>query len=157
VETLLELSEPAVLANVRPIRHRVMRAAEDAGAAGSVVDEVGLCVGEAAANAARHAYAGVPGTIGALVQADELSLTVTVRDRGSGLGPQGEGHTAAGAGRPPEEHGGFGLRIIESLARELSIWSAPGRGTVLRMRFSLEPSRTMPPARRSSGGFGPGG
>jgi anti-sigma regulatory factor (Ser/Thr protein kinase) len=142
VETLLELSEPAVLANVRPIRHRVMRAAQRAGAAGSVVDEVGLCVGEAAANAARHAYDGEPGTIGALVQADELSLTVTVRDRGSGLDPPGLAHTAVGSDRLPEEDGGFGLRIIESLARDVSIWSAPGRGTVLRMRFSLEAPRT---------------
>jgi anti-sigma regulatory factor (Ser/Thr protein kinase) len=116
-----------------------MRAAERAGAADSVVDEVGLCVSEAAANAAMHAYGAKPGMIGALVQADELSLTVTVRDRGSGVESP---CAAAGSHRLPGEGGGFGLRIIENLARDVSIWSAPGRGTVLRMRFSLEAPRT---------------
>ena len=151
VETRLELSEPAVPANVRPVRHRVMRAALKAGASREVADEIGLCVGEAVANAVRHAYdgAGEDGTIGVLVETDEGSLTVTVRDRGAGLARPGRGSAgdrAAAGDRAPGEDGGFGLRIIEELARDVSIWSAPGWGTELRMRFSLQAPRTRPSA-----------
>jgi anti-sigma regulatory factor (Ser/Thr protein kinase) len=141
VETRLELNERAIPANVRAIRHRVLRAARDAGAAEPVLDEIGLCVGEAVANAARHAYGDELGSVTVFVQSDALSLTVTVRDRGIGLGPAAESAQLRRV-RDENDDGGFGLRIIERLAREVSMWSAPGQGTVLRMRFSLEAPRT---------------
>jgi anti-sigma regulatory factor (Ser/Thr protein kinase) len=126
------------------MRHRVVQAAREAGAAGPVLDEIALCVGEAVANAASHAYDDDRGTIAVFVQSDALSLTVTVRDRGSGL----ESRADATAPASPEAYGargegsGFGLRIIRALARDVSMWSLPGQGTVMRMRFSLEAPRT---------------
>ena len=134
METLLHLTEAAVPTNVRRIRHRVAEAASEAGASSPVAEEVALCVGEAVANAARHAYEHVEGEVTVLVQADG-DLLVVVRDQGRGLG---EPH--------PVKSGGFGLRIIKALSREVSISSLPSRGTEVRMRFPLEADE---PRRRS--------
>lgn len=122
MERLLELTEVAVPAKVRRIRHRAADAAAEAGASRRVVEEVTLCVGEAAANAVRHAYEHGEGTVRVLVEADD-DLTVVVRDQGRGM-------SAA--------RSGLGLRIIHALSQEVSISTAPGRGTELRMRFPLE-------------------
>jgi anti-sigma regulatory factor (Ser/Thr protein kinase) len=125
VQTYLELRETAVPANVRRIRHRVAEAATDAGASSTVADEVALCVGEAVANVARHAYDHSFGSVGVLVQTDRDVLTVIVRDQGRGL-------------VDGSETDGFGLRIIETLARDLAISWLPNRGTELRMQFPLD-------------------
>jgi anti-sigma regulatory factor (Ser/Thr protein kinase) len=127
VETLLHLTEAAVPANVRRIRHRVADAASEAGASTRVVDEVALCVSEAVTNAAMHAYEHVEGEVTVLVQAED-DLVVVVRDDGRGLGEPRAGTNG----------GGFGLRIIKALSRDLSISSLPSRGTEVRMRFALE-------------------
>jgi anti-sigma regulatory factor (Ser/Thr protein kinase) len=122
VERLLDLTEVAVPAKVRRIRHRAADAAAEAGASKRVVDEVTLCVGEAAANAARHAYEDGEGKVRVLVEAD-ADLTVVVRDHGRGMNAARRG---------------LGLRIIHALSQDVSISTEPGRGTELRMRFPLE-------------------
>jgi anti-sigma regulatory factor (Ser/Thr protein kinase) len=124
METCLELTETAVPANVRWIRQRVADAATDAGVSSTVADEVALCVDEAVANVARHAYDHCCGSVSVRVEADEDAVTVLVRDEGNGFD--------ASERRASD---GFGLRIIEALARDLSISSRPRRGTELRMRF----------------------
>jgi anti-sigma regulatory factor (Ser/Thr protein kinase) len=122
VERLLDLTEVAAPAKVRRIRHKAADAAAQAGASSRVVDEVTLCVGEAAANAATHAYEDEEGTVRVLVEADD-DLTVVVCDQGGGM-------SAA--------QSGLGLRIIHALSQDVSISTEPGRGTELRMHFPLE-------------------
>ena len=105
----------------------VAEAATDAGASSTLADEVALCVDEAVANVARHAYDHSFGSVTVLVQTDRGVLTVIVRDQGRGL-----------VDGPGSESDGFGLRIIETLASELAISSVPKRGTELRMQFPLD-------------------
>jgi anti-sigma regulatory factor (Ser/Thr protein kinase) len=125
METRLELTETAVPANVRRIRHKVAEVASDAGASRTVVDEIALCVSEAVANVATHAYDDAGGPVDVRVEADDDILKVVVRDRGRGLE------------HPPSPTDGFGLTIIRTLSRDVSISSSPGRGTELRLRFPL--------------------
>lgn len=127
METLLHLTEAAVPTNVRRIRHRVADAASEAGASRPVVEEVALCVSEAVANAAMHAYEHVAGEVTVLVEAED-DLIVVVRDEGRGLREPRAGTNG----------GGFGLRIIKALSQDLSISSLPSQGTEVRMRFPLE-------------------
>lgn len=126
METRLDLSAEAVPESVRPIRRRVAEIAQDAGAEPSQADEVGLCVGEAVANAVRHAYVDRPGDVAVLVQVDEdeHELVAMVRDRGKGMTARSDSD-------------GFGLHIIETLSRDVAISSQPNRGTTVRMSFGI--------------------
>jgi anti-sigma regulatory factor (Ser/Thr protein kinase) len=97
------------------------------GAPSRVIEDVRLCVSEAATNVVRHAYADDKGEIRITLEASEGELTVRVRDDGVGLeGFQREGEL------------GHGLRIIDRLTRRFAVTSAPHAGTELRMVFSLE-------------------
>ena len=126
MQTCLELSERAIAENVRPIRQRVARAATEAGASDPVAEDVALCVTEAVTNAVRHAY-DAEGDVEVLVEIDEDQLIVIVRDHGRGMWTR----------PPPPGPGGFGLRIIRTLAQDVAISSDGLRGTVVDMRFAL--------------------
>jgi stage II sporulation protein AB (anti-sigma F factor) len=145
METCLELHEEAIPSNVRRIRREVVAAAVEAGASRSRAEEIGLCVGEAVANAIVHGYERQGGRVGVIVRWDEDDLVVIVRDQGRGMSER----------KKPRAAGGFGMRVIASLAEDLSISSTPGRGTVVEMRFALDVSqaggREREPAARHPG------
>ena len=123
--TQLEL--PAVPEAVREGREAASAAAEQLGLAGAVLEDLRLCVSEAITNAVRHAYDGTPGTIDVHVEAYRLGVLVVVRDFGSwSLVPQP---------RSPE-CGGFGLKIMRTLADEYSL-EATDRGTAVSMAFGI--------------------
>lgn len=130
MDTILEVTEQATPAIVRRLRRRAAAAAAAAGASDSVVDEVELCAAEAVANVVRHAYGGAEGPVLLRVQADDEAVTVVVQDEGRGLGSPRE-----------RESGGFGLRIIRTLARRLALSSRRTGGTELRMEFPVERRR----------------
>ena len=121
-----EVSLPARPPSVRLARETVAEEAARLGASPGVIDEVRLCVSEATTNVVRHAYAGGKGEIRIVLQEKDDQLVVVVRDDGFGLdGFQREGEL------------GHGLRIIDQLADQFVITSAPHAGTELRMVFSL--------------------
>lgn len=121
-----DVSLPALASSVRVARETVADEASRLGAPPSVIDEVRLCVSEAATNVVRHAYAGGKGEIRIALEVRRDELVVVVRDDGVGLeGFQREGEL------------GHGLRIIDQLTCEFAITSAPHAGTELRMVFSL--------------------
>ena len=104
------------------------------------LEDVKTAVSEAVTNAIIHAY---PETIGpvylrARICADNL-LELTVRDRGTGI------EDVARARQPMfttggEERSGMGFTIMESFMDNVSVRSAPGRGTtvVMKKRFSAK-------------------
>ncbi len=107
--------------------------AAELGASPRVVDDVRLCVSEAATNAVRHAYRHGGGELRIRVDARDGAFTVVVRDDGVGLvGFQREGEL------------GHGLRIMERLATRFAIESAPDAGTRVRMVFELEHAGRLP-------------
>ena len=61
-----------------------------------------------------------------VVEPDHDRVNVTVRDEGRGV-----------RAAPRRDGGGYGLRIIESLADEFAVDSTPGKGTEVRMTFQL--------------------
>ena len=104
------------------------------------LEDVKTAVSEAVTNAIIHAY---PETIGpvylrARICADNL-LELTVRDRGTGI------EDVARARQPMfttggEERSGMGFTSMESFMDNVSVRSAPGRGTtvVMKKRFSAK-------------------
>jgi anti-sigma regulatory factor (Ser/Thr protein kinase) len=128
--TYLELSLPALPRYVRVARIAVGEAVASLVSTKRLVDDVRLCVSEAVTNVVRHAYGRRDGRVDIVVERDEDELTVVVRDSGIGMPPASS----------PHESGGFGLKIIDELARESTISSRALGGTKVEMVFDLAAS-----------------
>ena len=114
--------------NVRLARDAVAAIAASLGAPPGVIDDVRLCVSEAATNTVRHAYGDADGALWIKVDERDEELTVVVCDDGGGLeGFRREGEL------------GHGLRIMGQLASRFTVTSAPRAGTQVRMVFPLRP------------------
>jgi len=110
----------------RPMRHAV---AAFLAATGQVdaesCDDILTAVGEALANAVEHAYEGVEeNAVELFAKLDADTLTVDVFDSGTFIE------------RPPRPGRGFGLRIVEAIAREVHV--DVGNGTHIRMTFNRQ-------------------
>ncbi len=124
-----ERSELRVYSHARPGTAGPMRHALKAFLAvleieSEVVEDISMAVGEALANAVEHAYAeGPPGMVElyARVDDDEEQLRVEVRDEGRFIE------------REPRAGRGFGLRIVRTVARAVSVET--NGGTRVHMTF----------------------
>lgn len=95
------------------------------------LDDVKVAVTEACTNVVVHAYAGEdPGTLRVDAWTEPERLVVLVRDQGHGMSPRAD-RRSPGLG--------LGLRMMATLASDLSISSEAGRGTDVWMTFALEP------------------
>ncbi len=126
----LELSLPALPRCVRVARLAVGEAVASLVSTKRLVDDVRLCVSEAVTNVVRHAYGRRDGRVDIVVERDDDQLTVVVRDTGIGMPPPSR----------REASGGFGLKIIDELARENTISRPAEGGTEVEMVFDLAAS-----------------
>jgi PAS domain S-box-containing protein len=146
----LEGRLPAAGTSMRVLRRAVGEWADAAGLDAELVEDLELTLGEAAANAAEHAYAATTlpeeervFTYGVARTADG-GVEVRVGDRGRW--------------RPvPDDNGfrGHGLRVIGQLADDLDIDRAPD-GTRVRFRLPAPPPDPARPVRRTGGPRDPG-
>jgi anti-anti-sigma factor len=128
---------PAVPASLRPLRRSIVAWAAESGLSDTVVDGLQLAVGEAAANAAEHAYPepGEDDTFDcALRRMASGDIAVRVRDRGNW--------------RPAPADPGFrgrGLQVIRALGRDVRLRADSGGTEVLfRLPVGLEPGPHAP-------------
>ncbi len=128
ITTCLALSLPATPVSVRKARVSVGEKVARLGASKRVVDDVRLCVSEAVSNVVRHAYGTRQGSVDVVVEHENGDLNVVVRDEGNGMR-----RDASMSCR----NGGYGLKIIDSIAERVTIRTARDTGTELRMTFSL--------------------
>jgi anti-sigma regulatory factor (Ser/Thr protein kinase) len=128
-ETCLDMTLPAVPASVRKARNAVADVVEKISTSDRVADDVRLCVSEAVSNVVRHAYGGPGrGDVELHVGRDGDGIEVVVRDTGRGMA------RSLRAGKA----GGYGMKIIDKLARRVTIESTPRAGTELRMLFDSD-------------------
>ena len=123
----LELTLPATPMGVRNARDTVAAIAADYGAGEQLVEDVRLCVSEAATNVVRHAYDGSRGDVRVLVDWERGELMVTVDDMGVGLSEFRRNGEL-----------GYGLRIIELLSDRCRFAGMLGAGTHVEMAFKLD-------------------
>ena len=134
IATCLALSLPATPASVRRARVSVGETAARLGASERVIDDIRLCVSEAVSNVVRHAYGTRRGDVGVVVERENGDLSVVVRDEGQGMRRRTSGSSRT--------TGGYGLKIIDSIAERLTITTAREAGTEVRMTFSLRSAVT---------------
>ena len=134
--TRLDLRLRAEPSSVREARDAVAGTAATLGVSHDVVDDMRLCVSEVVTNAVRHAYVGEPGEIEVSCDGFRDGALVVVRDFGLGTGPP----------RVPEARteGGFGWKIVGSLADRYTVRSSPEDGTEVWMSFATSAGRTRP-------------
>ena len=121
------LSDPA---NLAAVREAIEKLALAGGLDATSTGEVGLSVNEALANVMRHAYGGAsdkPIDVAAWWQDD--TLTVTIRDWGSGINPEAQPEKR----HNPLKPGGLGLICIRKLMDEI-IFAPQPDGMLLTMK-----------------------
>jgi serine/threonine-protein kinase RsbW len=120
-----ELSEPATPAAIARLRHAAHAFAAKHGAAGGLLDDIGLAVSEAVTNAVKYAYQPAEqGRVRLVSSIGDGWLEFIVADCGGGF------HEGVSSGL------GLGLSIIAEVTTELTIEQA-ATGTEVRMRFAL--------------------
>lgn len=126
--TRLELRLRAEPSSVRRARQAVAEVATRLGAPRDVVDDMRLCVSEIVTNVVRHAYPGTPpGDMQISCDRFRGGVLVVVRDFGLGTTPS--------RAPPRAGDGGFGWKIVESLADRYAVMSSPEDGTEVWMSF----------------------
>jgi anti-anti-sigma factor len=117
---------PATATSMGKLRRSVGSWATAAGLAAEIVEDLQLAIGEAAANAAEHAYPDGGGEFDyALTRADDGAIEVQVRDRGRWRpAPVDNGHR------------GHGLRVIGELVEGL-VLDRRSDGTDVRFRLPV--------------------
>jgi len=97
------------------------------------IEDLKLAVSEIVANCIVHAYpAGQPGPVWVAARVVEGALEVMVEDRGRGIADVDKAREA-GYSTVGGEHLGIGFSVAETYVDELSVESAPGEGTCVRM------------------------
>lgn len=98
----------------------------------SETEEISVAVSEAVSNAIIHGYGEEPGIVRMELAVVDGALEITVIDHGRGI-PDVE-RARQPAYTTCEDRMGLGFVFMESFMDELSVSSAPGRGTTVVMR-----------------------
>lgn len=146
---VVRLDLPARPEGVGVVRQALVGVADGLALDRDVLSDAKMAVTEACTNAVIHAYPGTPGRFDVELFADEVQLTVVIRDTGQGIAPDGE-HSGDGAL-------GLGLPLIQALSDSFELRGRLGEGTEVRMGFLYE--RHADPADENpiTGGPGPDG
>lgn len=142
---VVTLTLPARPEGVGVVRQALAGLADALALDGAVLADAKMAVTEACTNVVVHAYGDREGTLQVEMLADDESVTVVVRDKGSGIKPR--------ATREPTALG-LGLPLIAALSDAFQIRGGLGIGTEVRMTFAHERDVDPADARPITGGPG---
>jgi stage II sporulation protein AB (anti-sigma F factor) len=113
------------------------------------LEDIKVAISEAVSNVILHAYSMQPGevTLTATIQGHQLE--VTVEDQGRGIADIAQARQPSFTTSP--DRMGLGFVLMESFMDDVEVDSAPGRGTVIRLR------KVASERRAQGGGTGPDG
>lgn len=127
VQPQLRLRVPALEDSLPLVRQALRSLGETVDADLEALEDAELAVTEAMANAVEHAYGGEDGEVRVTFDPHERDLVVLVSDDGGGI-PDAKADNR-------KEGRGFGLSMIEGIARKLDIRG--GDGTDVEMTFAM--------------------
>ena len=127
----VRMSMPARPEGVGVVRQALAGMADALAFDPAILGDMKMAVTEACTNVVVHAYAGQDGDGGGLLEidllADDMGMTVVVRDQGSGIQP--------GGARPGTPALGLGLPLIAALSDAFEVRGSAAGGTEVRMSF----------------------
>ena len=135
----LWLAMPSRAENVALVRQAFGGLADAVGLSEPLLADVKTAVSEACNNVVLHAYGGGEGPLEVGARTEGNQLNVLVRDRGEGIRPKPVVDDQA-------VHG-VGLSLIQALTDRVEFGGGVGKGTEVRMTFSVE-HELEPPGER---------
>ena len=124
---VVRLALPAKPEGVGVVRQALAGLADAMALDAAILADAKMAVTEACTNVVVHAYGDTEGELEVEMLADDDSVTVVVRDRGTGIRPRATRETQAL---------GLGLPLIAALSDAFEVRGGPGMGTEVRMTFS---------------------
>ena len=102
------------------------------------ISEIRTAVSEAVTNAIVHGYRGCTGLVELhMRQYSGGLLSISVKDRGTGIADIGQAMTPLFTTAPDEERSGLGFSVMESFMDRVKVKSAPGKGTTVTLEKRL--------------------
>lgn len=146
---VVRLELPARPEAVAVVRQALTGVADGLALDAAVLADAKMAVTEACTNAIVHAYTDSVGRFDIEMFADEVQLTVVVRDHGIGIAEDEEERSEGALG--------LGIPLIAALSDDFELRGGTGDGTEVRMGFLYE--RETDPADENpiTGGPGPHG
>lgn len=107
------------------------------------IADIKTAVSEAVTNAIVHGYEGTRGmvTLRASIH-DHALLSIEISDQSKGIANIQQAMEPFFTTRPEQERSGMGFAVMQTFMDELSVESAPGKGTLIRMKKRIR-SRDM--------------
>jgi serine/threonine-protein kinase RsbW len=125
----VRLTMPARPEGVAVVRQALAGMADALDFDATVLADMKMAVSEACTNVVVHAYDDAEGVLEIDMLADDVGLTIRVRDHGSGIQP----HPQPSRDVPAL---GLGLPLIAALSDAFELHGSSGRGTEVRMTFN---------------------
>ena len=123
----VRLTMPARAEGVGVVRQALAGMADALAFNAAVVADMKMAVTEACTNVVVHAYEGEEGTLEVEMLADETTLTIVVRDWGTGIQPRPHRREAPALG--------LGLPLIAALSDSFELRGSTNSGAEVRMTF----------------------
>ena len=143
------LNMPARAEGVGVVRQALAGMADALAFDAAVVADMKMAVTEACTNVVVHAYEGEEGTLEVEMLSDETTLTIVVRDWGTGIQPRPHRREAPALG--------LGLPLIAALSDSFELRGSAGQGTEVRMTFAYLRDRDPADENPVQGDVGPDG
>jgi stage II sporulation protein AB (anti-sigma F factor) len=101
------------------------------------ISDIKTAVSEAVTNAVIHGYENQEGIISVSCSIIDNIVDITVIDEGIGIEDISQAREPLYTSKPELERSGMGFTMMETFMDEVSVESARGRGTIIRMRKKL--------------------
>jgi len=118
------------------------------------IEQLKVAVAEAVGNCVLHAYPDEPGRVALRARFDGGAVIVEVEDWGLGIADVALARQPSYTTSTDPDHVGLGFAFMEQFTDALEVVSAPGRGTLVRMR--KRPADGGHSRRTGSGAAAPG-
>ncbi|KAF0195544.1 MAG: stage II sporulation protein AB (anti-sigma F factor) [Bacillota bacterium] len=105
------------------------------------INEIKTAVSEAVTNVIIHGYEQTTGEITLRGQVSEGRFEIVIQDHGQGIENVEQAREPLFTTKPEQERSGLGFTVMESFMDELTVSSAPGKGTVIKMvKYFVSPT-----------------
>lgn len=106
------------------------------------INEIKTAVSEAVTNVIIHGYEDATGEITVRGQVTAGKVEIIIQDNGKGIENVEQAREPLFTSKPEQERSGLGFTVMESFMDELTVSSAPGKGTVIKMvKYLVSPTQ----------------